>query len=363
MKHIFELALSAGILAVALLSENTLSAESTIAGNDKNITFTGRTLQKNKTTQFNWSGVTMIVRFSGTSLSLDADDSKTNYYNVWVDSPVTPVAQRILKLGGKTTLAENLPDGEHTVIVQKRTEGEQGTITIKSLTTDGTFLKAASANERRIEFIGDSYTCGYGTESKSGREKFKPETENCNQAYACIIGRFFDADVQLVSHSGRGIVRNYDDYNPELTMTNMYFKTLDGNEGPDWNKDDFKPALVVIYLGTNDFSCGKQPALWSWNSNYIRLLGQVRKVHPGVPVLCVASKADPLLAQYVASAAGTSGLKDIHWAAIQENAHNDSSELGASSHPNYEGQRKVASIMIPYISTITGWAMPHKIIE
>lgn len=359
MKKIIALTLAAGLLLAGFVCRAT----TVVHGDDSRITYIGRTLHKDGATVFNWSGVTLIVSFEGTSLTIDAEDSSADSFNLWIDSQMSPVADKVLSLNGHVTVADKLKKGPHTVILQKRTEGEQGTTKIKTLTTDGKLVQARPLKERRIEFIGDSYTCGYGTESHDRSDPFRPETENCNQAYGFIAGRYFDADVQLVSHSGRGIIRNYDDFNPELTMTNMYSWALDGCGEFLWKRDGFKPDIVVIYLGTNDFSCGKQPDIQSWCGNYRILLEKARALHPGVPVLCVASKSNPLMGQYVREAVEKSGISGVHWTAIQEMAHNSTTELGASWHPNYEGQRKVACCVIPYISTITGWGMPLKPIE
>ena len=42
---------------------------------------------------------------------------------------------------------------------------------------------------------------------------------------------------------------------------------------------------------------------------------------------------------------------------------NDGSELGSSAHPNYAGHRKMAMLLIPYVSTLTGWEAEIKPIE
>ena len=115
-------------------------------------------------------------------------------------------------------LAEGLPHGVHTVLVQKRTEGEQGRTTLFAVGSDGPLLDAPQAPDRHIEFIGDSHTCGYGTEGKSPKEPFTPETENCDLAWGCIIARYFDADYTLIAHSGQGIVRNWGDEKESLRL-------------------------------------------------------------------------------------------------------------------------------------------------
>jgi hypothetical protein len=58
-----------------------------------------------------------------------------------------------------------------------------------------------------------------------------------------------------------------------------------------------------------------------------------------------------------------SGLKNVSYMGMTRNVHNHTTDLGASAHPNYKGQIKVASNVIPYISSITGWEMeenPYK---
>lgn len=358
------------ILTLFLLLSCLSLTAATIPGSDSKVTYMGRTLVEGSAVSFDWSGTTLRIKFSGTSLKMFCTQDGADWFNVWIDR--TPVAKEDSKFkteaGEQTvTLCSGLKKGVHTVTVQKRTEGEQGCITVTGFETDGTFLSPDEPNLRHIEFIGDSYTCGYGTESAGREDPFRPEEENCNLTYAAIIGRYFDADITLVSHSGRGIIRNYGDYDPSDTMTKKYSQVFDQHrQDIEWDASEceFTPDIVVIYLGTNDFSTGKQPSIESWCSNYRTLIGEVRRNYGEfVPILCVASKASPMMHQYVQTAAETCGYGNVHWTSIQQDAHNDVSDLGASWHPNYAGHRKVASCMIPYIATLTGWDMPFKAVE
>ena len=72
----------------------------------------------------------------------------------------------------------------------------------------------------------------------------------------------------------------------------------------------------------------------------------------------MASNADALLGDYVKEAALHCGLSGVYWTAISKGAHNEGSDLGAAWHPNYQGMRKVAACMAPYIATLTGWDLP-----
>lgn len=361
------------VLAICLILACTVAgakkkaaAPVTVNADDSRITWIGRTVVEDGTVSYSWSGVTARIRFEGTGLTMKCSDTKNDWFNVWVDKqPVAKEDSRFVVKGGQTVvLAENLGKGVHDVVLQKRTEAEQGTMSVSSFTCDGKFLQAEGLKERKIEFIGDSYTCGFGTEGASREEKFLPETENVNLTYAAILGRYFNADIHTVSHSGRGIIRNYDSGASGDTMVNRYLNSHDSAEGPAWAVSSFVPDVVVIYLGTNDFSCNIQPKLNRWCSEYAKLLREVRGFYgPDVPILCLASKADELMDYYVEQAAERSGVDNVHFAAILKDAHNSDSDLGSSWHPNYRGHRKVASCVIPFISTLTGWDMPFTPIE
>lgn len=357
------------IISIAILfaAAFSVSAQTTIDASDSKVVYVGRTLADGASVSFDWSGVTARLKFNGTSASIDCSVAGEAYFNVWVDKAQCAKADFSFRIAGDSTvvLAGKLKKGEHTIILQKRNEGEQGVVTFKSFTTNGSFLQGEGLKDRKIEFIGDSYTCGYGTEAADRSEPFRPAEENCNLTYAAISSRYFDADFRLVSHSGRGIVRNYDDAAFGDTMVKKYGQTFDEREEPSWDaSSSFIPDIVVIYLGTNDFSTGKQPRIGAWCEYYARLLKQIRANYgENVPILCVGSMVDERMGYYVEEAVRRSGVANAAWTAIHESAHNQTTDLGASWHPNYAGQRKVASCMIPYISTLTGWDMPFKAVE
>ena len=338
----------------------------TVPASDSRISYTGRVCTDGGNVSFDWSGVYCRIRFTGPYLAVRCSDTKANYFNVWIDSGFSEKEDLVIRTCGNDTtivLADGLGRGEHEVMLQKRTEGEQGTVTFHDFTTKGEILQGPAPKERFIEFIGDSYTCGYGTENSVATDPFKPETENCNLAYAVIAARYFDADYSLICHSGQGIARNYDDFGKGHTMVDRYSQALDENPDAGWGKEQVTrvPDIVVIYLGANDFSTDRQPSLRIFTERYIELLVKVRNNYgETVPVLCLAAKLDPGTYEYVREACVRSGMKNVSCATMQEAAFNWNTDLGASYHPNYTGQRKMASIIIPYISTLTGWEMPVK---
>ena len=333
---------------------------------DSRIEYTGRTLTEGSAVSYDWAGVYVRVKFNGPYLAMKCSDTHNCWFNLWVDKEMTPVADKKFMVGAKDTLvvlAEGLGKGEHEIILQKRTEGDQGRFTIHSFISEGDILQANGRKERHIEFIGDSYTCGYGTESGDKDDPFLAETENCNLTYAAITSRYFGADFNLVSHSGQGIARNYDDFGQGYHMPDRYSQTFDNSKEIMWNASEapYTPDVVVIYLCTNDFSTGRQPQEEVFVGRYIELMKKVKANYgEQIPILCMASNVTPFSFDYIRMACMMSGLKNVYCLGLTRGVHNYEDELGASWHPNYKGHIKVASCMIPYISTLTGWEMEEK---
>ena len=365
MKHIGIIISTMLMLSAASISAKPKELIETPAS-DARIEYTGRTLTSGNDVSYDWSGVYFRVRFKGPYLAMKCSDTKNCWFNLWVDKEMSPEADRKFMVGAADTLivlAEGLEKGEHEVILQKRTEGEQGRFTVHSFLSEGEILQASGRKERHIEFIGDSYTAGYGTESASGNDPFLPETENCNLTYAAIAARYFDADFNLVSHSGQGVCRNYDDYRPGYNMPDRYSQTFDESTTETWSPSmaPYTPDIVVIYLCTNDFSTARQPHELIFAQRYIELLNKIKANYgEEVPILCMASNVTPFSFDHIRNACIMSGLKNVSYMGMTTNVHNHSTDLGASAHPNYRGQIKVASNVIPYISSITGWEMEDK---
>ncbi len=333
------------------------------------VCYIGRVDRSAQGVSFDWSGTSLIIRFTGEEIALRLSDTKKNYYNLTLDG----CEAGIVATHGSDTLiplASHLSAGEHTLRLQKRTEGEQGRTTLHAilLPQGGTLLPAGCEHERHIEFIGDSLTAGYGTEGLSKEDPFLPETENCNLAHSCIIARYFDAEYTLLAHSGRGVARNYGDEKStsEITMPDYIERLFD--EDPslrwDWSQSPHRPNIVVIHLGTNDFSTEPYPSEEEFTNDYRRILTTLRSAYGNeVPILCVAPYVGSPCYDYLKAFVAQQPVENLHFAAIHKGYCNDSSELGSSAHPNYEGQRKMAMALIPHISTLTGWEAPHRIIE
>ena len=174
------------LIAISLLTAPA-AARTSVQASDSRITYIGRTLQQDGSVSFDWSSTYARISFQGDYLAVRASDSGKDYFNVWIDRDMSADADKVLSLSSRDSLlvlfdANDLRKGRrnrpHTVIIQKRTEAQQGRATFIGFETDGTLLQAPAPKERLIEFIGDSYTCGYGIENSISRNRYTPETQN-----------------------------------------------------------------------------------------------------------------------------------------------------------------------------------------
>ena len=159
-----------------------------IDSDDPDIEYVGRFDFTNpKKVAFDWAGVAISARFEGTSCSVRLDDHK-NEYAVIVDNR----APRLLITDSATTLyslASELSDSvPHAVMIQKRTEPLVGKGAFMGFVLDKgrRLLPPEKRPDRRIEFIGNSITSGYGVEGDSADCHFSPQTENACMSYARI---------------------------------------------------------------------------------------------------------------------------------------------------------------------------------
>ncbi len=376
MKKIF-------FLAALLLLTFTAFAE-TIPASDSRVTYVGRTLVEGTDVSFDWTATYFRLSFSGRSLTMRATDTKWdatpemaatrhNYYNVWIDAPMSAEPHRIIEVASADTIIELIDPAylkkskikEHQVIVQKRTEGEQGKMTIHEFATDakGVFYQAEPIRKRQLEFIGASYDCGFGVDDTSRLAKFTPETENASRSFCAILSRYFDADYVVIAHSGMGAARNYNSKFAGYHMPDRYLQTfdMDSAQATRWNaaESDIRPAITCIYLGGNDFSVAMQPSYEKFRDGYYRLIRSIKDYYGEEhPVLCVSSKAHSTLLDYMRDMVKFCPMPNVHFMACCPTLHLSTDEdLGASMHPNYIGHQKFSYAYIPYIATITGWGL------
>ncbi|HET6346964.1 MAG TPA: SGNH/GDSL hydrolase family protein, partial [Myxococcota bacterium] len=259
--------------------------------------FFGRFSFDEASATFAWPGSSIFARFTGTGISVALQEMSAqvsysgsgpqgNYYDVIVDGndPNPLTTQTGL---GTYVLAQNLKEGEHTVLLRKRTEALVGAARFMGFTVAGAPLAAPAKTflTRRIEVIGDSISAGYGVEGLSAQCPFTPATENVSRSYAFLMAKNLKADVHVVAWSGKGVGRNADGSTAE-TMPELYRRTLPSDANSVWNFANWGSQVVVVNLGTNDFAQGTPSAL-AFQGAYATLLADLRGRYPKALIFCV----------------------------------------------------------------------------
>ncbi len=241
-------------------------------------------------TSFQWPGIYIEAEFGGPEILINFDNT-TDAFSVLIDGET---AAKVIKPGDKVYRLAGLAQGWHRIRIEKNDESQDVAGTFGDMWIDPKEdTRWPEPRTRQIEFIGDSYTAGYGNTSAK-RECTQDEiwaTTDTQQAFGPLIAKHYDADYQINAYSGIGIVRNYNGVAPKRNMPLLYRSALIEDEtahpytDPKWN-----PAIVVIALGGNDFSTpvhagekwtGEDALTADYIASYVAFVQQVRASHPG----------------------------------------------------------------------------------
>lgn len=157
------------------------------------------------------------ISFVGTSLKANISASRNAYISIFLDDNKDPYEAIKIQLNNLTTskvLLENLENKKHTVKVFKINEAGYNSIYLSGIKTDGKLLKKDESKKIKIEYFGDSITCGFGAESTSSTTSKEENDENSTLTYAFYASLFVNADFQMTCASGWGMYAgnggNYD---------------------------------------------------------------------------------------------------------------------------------------------------------
>ncbi len=236
--------------------------------------------------RFAWPGSGIAATFQGTGIDVTLSDTGTNYLVVVVDGgPPTTVAT---SGSNKTyTLASNLPGGQHTLVLTKRTEANVGVEQLLGLAAHGGALAPSpDPFTRRIEYVGDSITCGYGDLGNGPNCHFSPDTEDETVAYGALAAAAVHAGQTVIAYSGKGMYRD-NGGSTTNQMPVLFNLALPDDPSSTWGFTTPAPDVVVINLSTNDFATGDPGN--AFVQAYVAFLQQLRQHYPSAYVVCTGS--------------------------------------------------------------------------
>lgn len=200
--------------------------------------------------RYQWPGLYFETRFKGRSVWFETGAGDV-ILHVSVDG--IPAGTLVKPRPGAWRV--DVAQGTHVVRVDAVTESQDAPNTFAGFALPAGFgARAMPPRSRQIEFIGDSHTVGYGNTSKT-RDCTEDDvwaTTDSSVAFGPTVARHFDADYQVNAISGRGIVRNYGGSEGDPLPVAYPFVLLD--HGARYENASWRPQVIVIALGTNDFS-------------------------------------------------------------------------------------------------------------
>lgn len=228
-----------------------------------------------------WSGSSAIATLDGPEASVRLSGSGGIWFEIVVDGVSVG---RFETSGGEQLypLATGLSAGPHTIEIVRRNEGFFGTHVFLGFEPVSAIVPSAYPYQHRIELIGDSLTCGYGIEGPDELCDFSADTESAYSTYALVAARELEAAAHLICYSGKGVHQNYGGA-PDEPMPELYPRLFTGSETPTWDPAGFPAEVVVINLGTNDFSAPLDDA--AFVADYVALLETARQRHPDAYLL------------------------------------------------------------------------------
>src|SRR4029077_4929292 len=113
-------------------------------------------------------------------------------------------------------------------------------------------VKPPSKRIRKIEFIGNSITCGTGSdlsEIPCGKGKWQDQ-HNAYMSYGAVTARTLGAQYHLSAVSGIGLMHSC--CNMNIIMPQVFDKISMRNDTIKWDFKMYQPNVVTVCLGQND---------------------------------------------------------------------------------------------------------------
>lgn len=327
------------------------------AGPTEQVHFVGRfDLSDPSAPSFSFPGTAVMATFDGTGVDVDLETNGQDTFAIVIDGAlsrtVKPPQGRAVR-----PLANGLAAGRHDVALYKRTESFVGVARFRGFSVhDGALVATPFPFPHRIEIVGDSISCGYGAEGQGPSCPFVADQETEFGAWGAVAARALGAARSTVCYSGKGLTRNYGG-GTSVLMGEIWQRTLGDMPNPRWSfASTPAPDVVVINLGTNDFSVGDPGK--AFEDAYLAMLTDVRSRYPSAWIVCAAgtmlgaselAKADA----YIQSAVARLGDKRV--STLDLGVQQQSDGIGCDWHPSLATQQKMGAALAAHIKSVMGW--------
>lgn len=344
----------AAALAAALSVSGAWAAPRFVAATDPNIARMGRLAETPEgALRFAYPGVRLSFAFTGTTLSVDAASSGAHSYLEAVIDGGPPQRIKVGNARASHALIDAAAPGMHTVEIMHRSETWHGVVTLAGFSIDGDLAAPPQLPARRMLVLGDSVTCAEGAGQRVGK-KDSSWTDPRN-SYGMLAAQALDAQVHLVCHGGRGLVRSWNGRLDEHNLPDFYELAIaDAGNPVPWDHSRYQPDLILSAIGTNDFSSGI-PAREAYVAAYVKLVQTLLRNHPQARVVLTEGailngEKKAALRAYIAATVRQVGDRRVH---ALRSAHHPGDQQ--DSHPTGPQHAAMARELAPQLSKLMGW--------
>ena len=293
------------------------------------------------------------IDFQFTLFGQTTQPYNTQFAKVYVDNTYVETIE--VANGNKDyTLKEKITAGSHVIKILKQNEPAFSKIGLVDIQEgDYEFVNFTKDTRKKIEFYGDSITCGYGnlTDNQHG---FSMDTEDGTLAYTQLCADQLNYQNSVVSYSG--IAMALSPFNSNFTMLDRY-KTIDGSR--EWNFANYVPDVIVINIGTNDNTKFKQLTASEQESkvnlffeNLKTMALDLQQKTPNAKFVFpynMMTELHSYLVTAIDSTVAALNKNNDDCASSLEFSHNTA---GADGHPSKEGHAQFANILANYIQML-----------
>lgn len=295
----------------------------------------GRTYFSNGRLALDHCGTGFEASFTGSSMTLDViAASTTTLLVVYVDGEEYKTIR--LTRNGTVNVCNDLENGEHIVRVIKASSTASGPVLINEINTDGVINKYQKEFKLRIEFVGDSITCGAGSLADNTTPTTSFDNNDVTKAYSYVCASLLGAYFSISATEGICVKATTAVKAQSIDLYQSY--SLNNHSKYDFSNPS---DIVVIDLGTNDadYLAGHPEYGNDFSTDYLELVNLIREKNPNAEIICmyghmgINSKIRDGIRKVV-SDLQSSGDEHIYWF----QATSDFS--GAGSHPGMAGAYK-----------------------
>ena len=208
--------------------------------------------------------------------------------------------------------------------------------------------------QRRIEFIGNSITCGAGSDQSvvpCGKGVWHDQ-HNAFLSYGPVVARSLNAQWVLSAVSGIGLIHSC--CGLQITMPQVFDKIDLRGDSLAWDFAAYQPDVVTICLGQND---GIQDSV-TFCSAYVSFIEQLRSHYPRAQFILLTSpmgdaKLTTALKNYLSGikhAMKKKGDKKVDCYFYSKQYHN-----GCDGHPDLAEHQSIAAELGSFIKKKMKW--------